>query len=165
MSNAEWTASKSWGGVRILLMSSVARVSPRLPLAVEIGPACLDFRDVRALGSGNFHIHANFTSCPANCVLHFNSRADRIYSARTFFTHARFDDFHPRRRPMDSSLHEVWEAAAGSPFLPTIGKGSQFFVAFALLLLGALFTAFFALSKCLFSSSGARNTNPQQTVL
>jgi UPF0716 family protein affecting phage T7 exclusion len=50
---------------------------------------------------------------------------------------------------MDSSLHEVWQAAAGSPFLPAIGKGSQFLVAFILLLLGALFTAFFALSEFL----------------
>ena len=48
---------------------------------------------------------------------------------------------------MDSSLHEVWQAAAGSPFLPTIGKGSQFLVGFVLLLMGLAITAFFALSK------------------
>ena len=48
---------------------------------------------------------------------------------------------------MDSSLHEVWQAAAGSPFLPAIGKGTQFFVGFVLLLLGLAITAFFALSK------------------
>jgi len=52
---------------------------------------------------------------------------------------------------MDSSLHEVWQAAAGSPFLPAIGKGSQFLVAFVLLLLGALFTAFFALNRSLIN--------------
>lgn len=48
---------------------------------------------------------------------------------------------------MDSSLHEVWQAAAGSPFLPTIGKGSQFLVGFVLLLVGLLITGVFALSK------------------
>ena len=48
---------------------------------------------------------------------------------------------------MDSSLHEVWQAAAGSPFLPTIGKGSQFLVGFTLLLIGTILTAYFALSK------------------
>lgn len=48
---------------------------------------------------------------------------------------------------MDSSLQEVWQAAAGSPFLPTIGKGSQFFVGFLLLLLGLAITGGFALSK------------------
>jgi hypothetical protein len=48
---------------------------------------------------------------------------------------------------MDSSLHEVWQAAAGSPFLPAIDKGSQFFVGFALLLLGLLITGVFALSE------------------
>lgn len=48
---------------------------------------------------------------------------------------------------MDSSLHEVWQAASGSPFLPTIGKGSQFFVAFLLLLIGLALGGLFALSK------------------
>ncbi|KAK3943751.1 hypothetical protein QBC46DRAFT_29765 [Diplogelasinospora grovesii] len=47
---------------------------------------------------------------------------------------------------MDSSLHEVWQAASGSPFFPTVGKGSQFFVGFTLLLLGLLLTTVFALS-------------------
>jgi hypothetical protein len=47
---------------------------------------------------------------------------------------------------MDSSLHEVWQAASGSPFLPTVGKGSQFLVAFVLLLLGIGLTGVFALS-------------------
>jgi hypothetical protein len=47
---------------------------------------------------------------------------------------------------MDSSLHEVWQAASGSPFVPTVGKGSQFFVAFTLLLLGFALSGAFALS-------------------
>lgn len=47
---------------------------------------------------------------------------------------------------MDSPLHEVWQAATGSPFLPAIGKGSQFYVGFALLLTGIVSTGFFALS-------------------
>lgn len=50
---------------------------------------------------------------------------------------------------MDSSLHEVWQAAAGSPFLPTIGKSSQFFVGFVLLILGVSLTGVFALSMSL----------------
>lgn len=48
---------------------------------------------------------------------------------------------------MDSSLHEVWQAASGSPFLPTIGKGSQFFVAFVLLSIGLALTGLFALNR------------------
>ncbi|AEO70018.1 uncharacterized protein THITE_2120840 [Thermothielavioides terrestris NRRL 8126] len=47
---------------------------------------------------------------------------------------------------MDSSLHEVWQAAAGSPFVPTVGKGSQFLVAFVLLLIGFSLSGAFALS-------------------
>jgi hypothetical protein len=47
---------------------------------------------------------------------------------------------------MDSSLHEVWQAAAGSPFIPTVGKGSQFPVAFLLLVLGFLLSGAFTLS-------------------
>lgn len=50
---------------------------------------------------------------------------------------------------MDSSLHEVWQAAAGSPFLPTVGKGNQFLVAFVLMLLGLTITGVFALSLSL----------------
>lgn len=48
---------------------------------------------------------------------------------------------------MDSSLHEVWQAAAGSPFLPTVGKGTQFTVGFTLVLLGISLTGVFALSE------------------
>lgn len=47
---------------------------------------------------------------------------------------------------MDSSLHEVWQAAEGSPFLPTVGKGTQFLVGSALLLSGVAATGVFALS-------------------
>ncbi|KAJ3530735.1 hypothetical protein NM208_g9196 [Fusarium decemcellulare] len=50
---------------------------------------------------------------------------------------------------MDSSLHEVWQAAAGSPFFPTVNKGSQFWVAFLLLLLGFSLTGVFALNRSL----------------
>ncbi|KJZ76163.1 hypothetical protein HIM_04619 [Hirsutella minnesotensis 3608] len=50
---------------------------------------------------------------------------------------------------MDSSLHEVWQAAAGSPFLPTVGKGTQFLVAFVLLLSGLAATGVFALNRSL----------------
>jgi hypothetical protein len=47
---------------------------------------------------------------------------------------------------MDSSLHEVWQAASGSPFLPTIGKGSQFLVGFLLLVIGLALGGLFTLS-------------------
>lgn len=48
---------------------------------------------------------------------------------------------------MDSSLHEVWHAASGSPFLPAIGKHSQFLVAFVLVLIGVSLGAGFALNR------------------
>lgn len=57
---------------------------------------------------------------------------------------------------MDSSLHEVWQAAAGAPFVPTVGKDSQFFVAFTLLLLGFSLTGAFALSM----SGASKPTSP-----
>lgn len=47
---------------------------------------------------------------------------------------------------MDSSLHEVWQAAAGSPFFPVISKGNQFWVGFLLLIFGLTITGVFALS-------------------
>lgn len=49
-------------------------------------------------------------------------------------------------RQMDSSLHEVWTAAQGSPFIPAIGKDSQFNVGFWSLILGLLIAGVFALS-------------------
>lgn len=52
---------------------------------------------------------------------------------------------HPN--PMDSKLIDVWQASAGNPFLPTVGKGTQFLVAFVLLLLGLFSFGIFALSK------------------
>ncbi|KAK4136807.1 hypothetical protein BT67DRAFT_417235 [Trichocladium antarcticum] len=48
---------------------------------------------------------------------------------------------------MDSSLHEVWQAAAGAPFVPTIAKGSQFSVAFVLLVVGFLLSGAFTLNR------------------
>ncbi|KAG5657507.1 hypothetical protein KAF25_006071 [Fusarium avenaceum] len=50
---------------------------------------------------------------------------------------------------MDSSLHEVWQAAAGSPFLPAVNKGSQFWVGFLLTLLGFCLLGVFALNRSL----------------
>lgn len=47
---------------------------------------------------------------------------------------------------MDSSLHEVWQAASGSPFTPAIGKDNQFLLAFILLVLGFGLSGAFALS-------------------
>lgn len=47
---------------------------------------------------------------------------------------------------MESSLHGVWESAVGNPFIPTIGKESQFVVGFSLLCLGVLLSGLFGLS-------------------
>ncbi|KAK4174286.1 putative DNA repair protein Rad1 [Triangularia setosa] len=52
---------------------------------------------------------------------------------------------------MDSSLHEVWQAASGSPFIPTIGKDNQFLFAFILLVLGFGLSGAFALNRSLVS--------------
>lgn len=48
---------------------------------------------------------------------------------------------------MESSLHQVWESAAGSPFVPIVGKDSQFLVGITLLTLGLLLSGFFGLSE------------------
>ncbi|KAI3547974.1 repair protein Rad1/Rec1/Rad17 [Colletotrichum abscissum] len=48
---------------------------------------------------------------------------------------------------MDSSLLEVWQAAASTPFQPAVAKDSQFFIAFLLLLIGVGITGFFALNR------------------
>ncbi|KAH7313476.1 hypothetical protein B0I35DRAFT_480157 [Stachybotrys elegans] len=52
---------------------------------------------------------------------------------------------------MDSSLHEVWQAAAGSPFLPSVDKSNQFIVAFVLLAAGVSLTGVFALNRSLIT--------------
>ena len=54
---------------------------------------------------------------------------------------------------MDSPLLEVWHAASGSPFLPAVGKGTQFFVGFLLLLISFTLAGAFTLSMLLFNSS------------
>ncbi|KAL2112725.1 hypothetical protein VUR80DRAFT_6607 [Thermomyces stellatus] len=48
---------------------------------------------------------------------------------------------------MDSSLHEVWTAAQGSPFVPAVGKNSQFYVGFGLLILGLFIGGVFTLNR------------------
>ncbi|CAK7244893.1 MAG: hypothetical protein STHCBS139747_006456 [Sporothrix thermara] len=52
---------------------------------------------------------------------------------------------------MDSSLHELWQTASGSPFVPTVGKDNQLFVGFSLLLLGFGLTGSFLLNRSLAS--------------
>lgn len=47
------------------------------------------------------------------------------------------------------SLHEVWDAAASSPFQPTVGKDSQAFVGLVLLLTGLVLTGLFGLNRSL----------------
>jgi hypothetical protein len=53
---------------------------------------------------------------------------------------------------MESSLHQAWESAVGNPFVPTIGKDSQFTVGITLLIAGILLSGFFGLSMPKFPS-------------
>lgn len=48
---------------------------------------------------------------------------------------------------MDPQLSEIWATAPGTPFLPTVGKESQFLVGFTLLTVGLALSGGFALSK------------------
>ncbi|KAF2470999.1 uncharacterized protein BDR25DRAFT_28935 [Lindgomyces ingoldianus] len=48
---------------------------------------------------------------------------------------------------MSSPLLDVWEAAAASPYRPSIGKGSQFTVGFVLLLLSLFLAGIFGLNR------------------
>ncbi|PQE03311.1 dna repair protein [Rutstroemia sp. NJR-2017a BBW] len=52
---------------------------------------------------------------------------------------------------MESSLHKVWDSAAGNPFVPTVGKDSQFFVGFSLLVIGVLLSGLFGLKRSLLA--------------
>jgi len=52
---------------------------------------------------------------------------------------------------MESSLHSVWESAAGNPYAPTVGKGSQFFVGITLLVIGILLSGLFGLNRTLLN--------------
>lgn len=63
---------------------------------------------------------------------------------------------------MESSLHQVWESAVGNPFVPTIGKDSQFTVGISLLVAGILLSGFFGLSMSIcphFDDSSNRNAD------
>ena len=44
-------------------------------------------------------------------------------------------------------LHDLWEASAGQPFQPSIGKNSQFTIGATLLLIALLLTGLFGLSE------------------
>lgn len=57
---------------------------------------------------------------------------------------------------MEPSLQDVWEGAAGSPFVPIISKDNQFFIGIILLLLGILLTGLFGLSKFLRMTGKSR---------
>ncbi|KAH8751507.1 hypothetical protein BGZ57DRAFT_934465 [Hyaloscypha finlandica] len=48
---------------------------------------------------------------------------------------------------MESPLHQVWESAVGNPFVPTVGKGSHFFLGFTLLTIGLLLSGLFGLNR------------------
>jgi len=50
---------------------------------------------------------------------------------------------------MDPSVLELWQTASGAPFLPTVGKGSQFTVGFLLLVIGLGLTGAFTLNRSL----------------
>ncbi|TKA80697.1 hypothetical protein B0A55_03693 [Friedmanniomyces simplex] len=46
-------------------------------------------------------------------------------------------------------LHDIWEASASQPFLPSIGKSAQFTVGFTLLSIAVLLTGLFGLNNTL----------------
>ncbi|KAE8834141.1 hypothetical protein HRS9122_08221 [Pyrenophora teres f. teres] len=52
---------------------------------------------------------------------------------------------------MSSPLQDVWEAAASSPFTPTIGKDTQFTVGFVLLATSLVLTTIFGLNRSIVS--------------
>ncbi|PSS08562.1 hypothetical protein M430DRAFT_110289 [Amorphotheca resinae ATCC 22711] len=52
---------------------------------------------------------------------------------------------------MESSLHQVWESAVGNPFVPLIGKDSQFSVGISLLIAGILLSGLFGLNRSFLS--------------
>lgn len=47
------------------------------------------------------------------------------------------------------SLYEIWEAAASSPFNPSVSKDNQLNIGFILLIIGVLFTGLFGLNRSL----------------
>ena len=80
----------------------------------------------------------------------FSSCANRkttIRKHQNTQTKFRSQFFRTPSRLMESSLHQVWESAVGNPFVPNVGKGSQFFVGFTLLAIGLLLSGLFGLSK------------------
>lgn len=52
---------------------------------------------------------------------------------------------------MESSLHQVWESAVGNPFVPLIGKDSQFTLGISLLIAGILLSGLFGLNRTLLN--------------
>ncbi|OAL54027.1 hypothetical protein IQ07DRAFT_641036 [Pyrenochaeta sp. DS3sAY3a] len=50
---------------------------------------------------------------------------------------------------MSSPLLDVWEAAAASPFSPTVGKNAQFTAGFVLLFVSLVLTTIFSLNRSL----------------
>ncbi|EDU47492.1 dna repair protein [Pyrenophora tritici-repentis] len=52
---------------------------------------------------------------------------------------------------MSSPLQDVWEAAASSPFTPTIGKETQFSLGFLLLAISLVLTTIFGLNRSVVS--------------
>lgn len=52
---------------------------------------------------------------------------------------------------MESSLHQVWESAVGNPFVPLIGKDSQFTLGISLLIAGILLSGLFGLNRSLLN--------------
>ncbi|KAF2853606.1 hypothetical protein T440DRAFT_390089 [Plenodomus tracheiphilus IPT5] len=50
---------------------------------------------------------------------------------------------------MSSPLLDVWEAAASSPFSPTVGKNAQFTVGFTLLAISLVLSTIFGLNRSL----------------
>nr|POF17095.1 hypothetical protein CFP56_57910 [Quercus suber] len=99
--------------------------------------------------------YCRFTSPPADCsiraipAVHFNLTFLEVICqtlSRPRFSKATQQIIHSSMSA--TPLHDIWEASAGQPFTPSIGKDSQFAIGAVLLLSAFFLTALFGLSKC-----------------
>ena len=90
------------------------------------------------------------------CAIHLE---EALYSRDKSIAACRICQAPPNRAIQDlqychlpsMSLHEVWEAAAGNPFQPSVSKDYQFTLGFSLLLAGVVLTILFGLNRSIVS--------------
>lgn len=86
-----------------------------------------------------------------------HSLLSNIYEFPTYCYHHQNPHTLLISRLMESPLTALWDSSVGNPFLPAVGKNSQFFVGFTLLSLGLLLTGFFGLSMLFLPSKKTRS--------